>query len=305
MFKRFWQRGYKGHFAAFHWDTWWHDSAGWVPYLGIAIDSYLANYNDSERIAWQSAAALTSVVNSMPFENKHLVAHSMGNIVAGEALRHGMQVKNYALLHGAVPAACYDEGAHIEQTTEYDHHAGPLFLRMWDNQTPDNDSDSMTRVLAYRGRLMNVSGNLINFFLAEDYATSFAWEVNNDQTKPPHGPLAKNYQYQRDYPNGHKLFSFGSYDPYQQIYNGMMPLSDPYESMPFACRTWGKAVGAFERTAGSIQGSVNLGSSDYQLPGEDSGFGDEHSAEFNFSIQPLQPFYATLLQSLDVDFLGP
>jgi pimeloyl-ACP methyl ester carboxylesterase len=193
MYKRLWHRGFKGRFAAFHWDTWWYDAAGWVPFIGGGIDAYLAYYNDSERIAWQSAAALKTFVNSLPFENKNLVAHSMGNIVTGEALRQGMEVDNYALLHGAVPAASYDGGQHVKQTQQYNH----LTFTMWDNETPDDDPDSATRAVAYRGRLENVSGNLINFFLPQDYATSFAWEVNNEQTKPPDGALMGNYQYQR------------------------------------------------------------------------------------------------------------
>ena len=66
--------------------------------------------------------------------------------------------------------------------------------------------------------------------------------------------------------------------------------------MPYACRTWGKAVGAFGDTEGSIKdGSVNLSSGTFDLPGENSGFGDEHSGEFNASIQRLKPFYDTLM----------
>jgi esterase/lipase superfamily enzyme len=82
--------------------TWWHDGASeWLPLGGGAIDAYLAHYNDSEYTAWHTAAALKNFVNGLSFENKNLAAHSMGNIVTGEALRQGMAVKNYALMqHG-------------------------------------------------------------------------------------------------------------------------------------------------------------------------------------------------------------
>ena len=71
--------------------------------------------------------------------------------------------------------------------------------------------------------------------------------------------------------------------------------------MAFACRTWGKAAGAWGATAGSINNSLNLSNPAFDLPGEESGFGDEHSAEFDFRIQQLVDFYNSLLDELEVD----
>jgi hypothetical protein len=80
-------------------------------------------------------------------------------------------------MQAAVPAACYDDDeARIKQTTRYNH----LAFTIWDNLTPDDDDDPSVRAVAYRGRLSNVSGNLVSFFLPADYATSLAWEINND-----------------------------------------------------------------------------------------------------------------------------
>jgi hypothetical protein len=78
-------------------------------------------------------------------------------------------------------------------------------------------------------------------------------------------------------------------------------LTDPYEAMPYACRTWGKAAGAESRTQGSIDDSVDLGSASYNLPAESSGFGDEHSAQFNARIQNLKPFYDAVLDVFALD----
>jgi len=73
--------------------------------------------------------------------------------------------------------------------------------------------------------------------------------------------------------------------------------------MSYACRTWGKAVGAFGPTQGAVNGGgIDLSDTTFDLPGEDAGFGDEHSAQFSFRIQQLQSFYTRLLQSLDVTF---
>ena len=123
MFKRLWHRGFRGRFIAYHWDTYWFNSWKWVNDLaGVDVGAALAHYNDNEYIAWQDAAtALKNHVNHLDFTNKNIVAHSMGNIVVGQALNEEMAVNNYALLNAAVPAACYDEDeGRIKQTTRND-----------------------------------------------------------------------------------------------------------------------------------------------------------------------------------------
>jgi probable HAF family extracellular repeat protein len=301
MFKRLWHRGFKGRFVAFHWDTWWHDSFGWVQFDGGFIDAYLAHYNESEYIAWHSGGALKNFVNSLDCQNKNIVAHSMGNIVAGEALREGMAIRNYALLNAAVPSACYDEDeGRIRQTTQYVQDAGPLHFTMWDRVTPDDDSDSATRALAYRGTLKNVGGTLINFFLPNDQATSFAWEVNNDQTKAPlTGALFNiNFDYNREALPGRKLSKLRFDVQLGLVFDHFV--TDKFEAMSFACGTWGKAVGAWGTTEGIVTDSVNLADPVYDLPGEESGFGDEHSGQFNSHIQQLTVFYNVLLDQLQI-----
>ena len=143
--------------------------------------------------------------------------------------------------------------------------------------------------------------NPINFYLPADNATSYAWEINNDVTKPP-GEMSANFRYRRENPNGEKLYK------YDVNHNEIIDyyLSNRHEAVSFACRTWGKAVGAEEQTEGAIPPAnrINLGGPSFQLPTESpgSGFGDEHSGQFNSDIQQLKQFYDQLLQSLDVDF---
>ena len=301
MYKRLWHRGFKGRFAYFRWDTDWSSSFEWLPYLGEPIDAYLAHYNDSEHNAWLAGQSLKNFVNSIPKSNKNIAAHSMGNIVAGSALLAGMNINNYALMQPAVPAACYDERQEIEQTLQYNH----LTFTMWDEDSPDDDPDPVTRALAYRGRLKNVGGNLVLFHLKDDYATFRAWEINNDQAKPP-GNLSANFRYQRNNPNGQKLYKYhyenvmmGEVEVQQEVVDYY--LSDPYEAMPYACRSWGKAAGAEPDTQGAIDDKVNLSAPVFQLPEEETpGFGDEHSGQFNANIQNLKPFYDELINKLQV-----
>ena len=254
----------------------------------------MANYNDSESNAWLVGSSLASFLNSLPSHYpRNVAAHSMGNIVVGSALLAGANLQNYALMQAAVPAACYDEDeARIKQTQMYNH----LAFTMWDELTPDDDPDPAVRHMAYRGRLKDISGNLISFYLPQDYATSFAWEINNDQTKPPNAIFAANFRYYRYNLFGTKLYK------YRMLVNLEILdhyLTNPYEAMPYACRTWGKAAGTESRTQGSIDASVDLSSASYNLPGESSGFGDEHSAQFNTRIQQLTPFYNQILAQFD------
>ena len=174
---------------------------------------------------------------------------------------------------------------------------------MWDSQSPDNDPDLATQGLAYRGTLKNVNGTLINFFLPEDQATSFAWEINNDQTKPPYSEatLVSSFEYNRQGQPGQKLYKF-HFDQYGGLAFDYS-VTNKFEAMAFACRTWGKAAGAWERIEGAVNGgAVNMKSSIFGNP---NGFDNEHSAEFNRHIQQLTPFYNALLDRLEVNRNNP
>jgi len=187
-----------------------------------------------------------------------------------------MALDRYALLHAAVPASCYDTGSYLEQLQA----PGAFGYIYWDTRTPDDDPAPLTSALAYRGRLSTVQGSLINFFLPQDRATTYAWEFNNRAFKP-----TTRFFYDRNEVDGSKLW---------KNEGGIRrSLTDPEEAMPYADQSWSKVAGADGRTAGAITS-----------PGVDLnalfGFADDHSAEFIRNIQQLQPFYVRLLESLDV-----
>jgi hypothetical protein len=299
MFKRIWWRGFKGRFAAIRWDTYYNSrDHGWIPLAGQAIDAYLAQYNDSEHNAWLAGLALKTFVDDLPRDyTKNIVAHSMGNVVTGSALKYGMTPSNYALLNAALPASCYDENELIKQSPGTVTVAG-VPVHLWNELTPDDDPDPATRALAYRGRLKSVAANLISFYLSSDYATSFAWELNNALTKPPGAALAGPFLYKRDFPPGQKLIK-GIDDPSTNDVVVNYYIADANEAESYACRTWGKAVGAESRTAGPIASKVDLGSDRFS-PNDTGGFGDEHSAEFNYEIQKLKTFYVELLSRFNI-----
>ncbi len=314
FYKRLWHRGFKGRFAAYQWNTFYSEDWQLLPFVGGAIDAYLSKYNDSEHAAWQSAAGLKTFVDSLPGARKHIAAHSMGNIVTGEAIRLGMNVQDYTLMQAAVPSACYDDDeTRVRQTATYSHtvklfgFSFSLPVTMWDNVTPDNDPDPATHALAYRGRFLqanHINVNMVSFFLPPDYATFLPWEVNNDQTKPENGALAEKFHYDRNGASGEKLYKYETDVTYDDFGNATVTetldhyLTDPYEAMPYACHTWGKAQGAQFSSQGSIDGNVDLRLPQYSLPGQDPnkpGFGDQHSGQFNAKIQDLKTFYDELL----------
>ncbi len=300
MFKRLWWRGFKGRFAAVRWDTYYNSTEhGWIPYAGQTIDAYLSKYNDSEHNAWMTGKALKDFVSdSLPSDyDKNIVAHSMGNVVTGSALEQGMLVDTYALLNAALPAACYDESSSLKQNATTTTAAG-LTVHLWDQDTPDDDADQFTRALAYRSRLKNVSGTLVTFYLADDYATSFAWELNNALTKPPSAPLAGPFFYKRNFPSGHKLIKSFE-DPSNDDAEIDHYITDRNEAEPYACRTWAKAVGAESRTNGPFARKIDLNSNNFS-PGSVGGFSKEHSAEFDRDVQPLTPFFRELLRQLAI-----
>jgi len=135
-FKRLWWQGYRGRFGAFRWPTYELSVSTWI--------SFLRNYDCSEFNAWRSAPALKQVILDLNApgvceRNVRLMAHSMGNVVAGEALRQlgGLTVtgslnggppntpndppipgtdwkyiRQYLAFQGAIPAHCYDSQGH-------------------------------------------------------------------------------------------------------------------------------------------------------------------------------------------------
>lgn len=128
-FKRLWQLGYKGRFATFRWATFSDDTH--PPIGGYDFPSKLT-YNRSEYRSWLCGRALAQFVNGLPYQgHRYLVAHSMGNVIAGKALQEGMKVDRYAMCNAAMAAMSYDGNI-----TNF-----PLSLRFI---TPDTDSDPAT-----------------------------------------------------------------------------------------------------------------------------------------------------------------
>jgi len=103
-FKRLFWQGFKGRFGLFRWPTFYFEGA-----------APIHHFDASEHRAWASSLGLLNLINQLnagPFAGKvRIVAHSMGNVVVGEALRRsqsGQIVHTYIASQAAISAHCYD-----------------------------------------------------------------------------------------------------------------------------------------------------------------------------------------------------
>jgi len=282
MFKRMWWQRYNGHFAALRWDTRKSDGE---------FDT--GEYNRSENRAFVYGTALKSLVMNLSANyTVSIVGHSMGNVVCGEALRQGMQVRNYLVMEAAIPMSCYDANAPqlarlVDKDAQYhtpDYHVTPV---------------SNEATLGYRGYLQSVSGSLTNFFNPDDWAlaTGFTlgqetnWEKNQINYKPD-GEIdgvvhdaSWSYQYDPTYPLDRRASVLAGIYRY---------VTDSWEMKAFVARSRSKAVGALGYAGGPIGAKINLR--------DDYGFGNsrqDHSGQFTRNIQKVDALYKKMRDTLE------
>jgi pimeloyl-ACP methyl ester carboxylesterase len=282
MFKRLWQQGYKGHFAAFRWDTRKSDGP---------FDT--GEYNWSENRAFVYGTALNSLVTNLSGSyTVSIVGHSMGNIVCGEALRKGMRVRNYLLMEAAIPMSCYDTNAPqlaTLVTQDQSYHTPAYHVDPADNQL----------TLGYGGYLNAVTGTLTNFFNPDDWALATGttlgkntnWEANQEDYKPDGEVVgavhdaAWSYQYDPTYPLNQRAWVLSG--EYRHV-------TDSWEMKSFVARSRTKAVGAIDYIGGPVGAKVNLR--------DDYGFGNtrpDHGGQFTRNIQKLDALYKRMRDTLE------
>jgi hypothetical protein len=281
MFKRLRWQAVTGRFAAFRWDTRRSDSE---------LDT--GEYNRSEHRGFIYGAALKDWVTGFAGYTVSAVGHSMGNIVCGEAIRQGMQVKNYLLMEAAIPASCYDWNVATEDR-----------LAQKDNQvpTPDWHIDATKNqlTLGYRGYLENVPGNLVNFHNADDFALQTGvttlgistwprikanWVENQLGYKPDGNAFLRGWGY--DYDPSRLLGQKAKLDT---TWGWARYVNDSWEMKAFVARPRTRAVGAQGATGGPIGDTVDL-KADYGFTGERS----DHSGQYMRRIQQVFDLYTVI-----------
>jgi hypothetical protein len=174
-FKRLYWQGYQGKFGSFRWPT-------ANRFKGSLVDLVTdpRNFDNSEFNAWKSGAGLHQLLiglNSKYSDNIYLMAHSMGNVVAGEALRlagTNRLVNTYVAMQAAVASRAYDSNTPARSI--------PYFL---DSDTPDRYGNYWTNGAPSYFIGSAGAGVYVNFFNTNDYALD-KWQINQN-LKPDSG----------------------------------------------------------------------------------------------------------------------
>jgi len=176
-FKRLYWQGYKGHFGEFRWPT-GYGVSGLIQAIADAD-----NYDNSEFNAWYSGTGLKNLLATLHSQygnNVYLMAHSMGNVVAGEALKQAGAnhlANTYVAMQGAVPAHCYDASMTIR--TNLDDTFNNRLDLGYLSHTPNYYASYYTNGAPCYFNGTAGAGNYINFYNTQDWALSY-WAVDED-----------------------------------------------------------------------------------------------------------------------------
>jgi hypothetical protein len=191
-FKRLYWQGYTNRFASFRWPT----THGFTGAITALTDG--RNYDNGEFCAWRSAEGLRRKLVQMnqTYPGKvYVVAHSMGNVVAGEALAlqaekfgGGQIVNTYVASQAAVPMHCYNSSVPPSYQLGFQRTAG-IFIGNFDSFTPN----------VYPGWLSTnrvACAARVNFYNPHDWALAAdVWQLNQI-LKPDYNLAGSGYGYQ-------------------------------------------------------------------------------------------------------------
>ncbi len=330
-FKRLYWQGYKGRFGLFKWPTTNRFAATAAKEI---LDPVLdpQNYNEGEFTAWRSAEGLKqlfvklNIRDAAAYRGKvYVVAHSMGNVVTGEALRRaaqaqlGVLVNTYVASQAAVPAHAY-QGDGPDSMDAVKLINGRLRLYYNNPKIPDlAESQALidlgNGLFDYGPETPNVYrnwlqpnaaavGKRVNFYNANDFALSApAWEFNQIM-KPK--LMGDGHVY---YCDGDPQDETGWEQRFFYLVSAMNGIdlrftldggsqSDPkdrYRIMAFGSEARSKALGSTEGNAG-MTGSVNLRTVWGTDPAGNE-FADHkwHSAQFRSTNAAQKTYWKALL----------
>ena len=274
-FKRLYLQGFQGRFGSFRWPT----GNRFNSIISVAFDA--RNYDNSESNAWASATGLLNKLTDLNAQypgHVYLMAHSMGNVVAGEALRlagANQVVNTYVAMEAAIPAHCYDALTATNST----------------RTPPDRYAYYYTDGSACYFSATAGAQNYFNFYNQADYALSF-WKT--DQAFKPDMGLA--------YPGYHYSSSSGFYKIFGAGTNDIRYLTFPtntYEIFAYGDPAWSYALGAQANVGGAFKSGatynqVDLGAAPYNFGSAHKG----HSAQFRSDNMNRAVFWHTTLDKM-------
>jgi hypothetical protein len=297
-YKRLYWHGYQGRFGVYRWPT----GNGFAGISTVATNpTEKDNYDLSEYQAWQSAMALKSRLTALDIQypgQVYMLAHSMGNVVASEALRLAGTtnlVNTYVASQAALPAEMYDP-----TVLDYSFYYPPWVLA---NVTPDIDQNW------FATNNGNAAGQIISFYNTNDYALARGrWQL--DQLLKPdqlvlNGGAIWDYGYSGnvdDPPPWNHFYKEESDGLDLTNFNIVTNLLNRYEVMALAAQPYTTALGA---TPGvnNVFLDVNLDRAGNNAiwPGDPTGQNYVehfwHSAQFRGDYWQQQGYWIELLGS--------
>ena len=298
-FKRLYWQGYQGRFGVLRWPTGFGFTGSFWQALTDA-----RNYDNSEYQAWQSAAGLLNKLNDLNAQypgHVYMLAHSMGNVVAGEALRlagNNQVVNTYVASQAALPAHNYDAAVTTPYLLQfnYTYPTEPLHTLLGNhNYGPDTPN-------IYGNRLTNAAAasRRVNFYNQNDFALAAPRWCFDEITKPDYIPPNNYYYY-----NG----SLSDPAPWNKFKDSpivgdtgvlvdiVTNLNNRYKIMSYAAESYSTALGA---TPGITTFDDRLDLTAI-WPADSSGhsYADHfwHSAQFRGDYWQEQNYWNTLLRS--------
>ncbi len=293
MFKRLWHQGYKGRFGAFRWPT-FHGFEGSFDQLTNDRD----HFNGSEERAWNSAAPLKSLIASRAAifnidgaSKLRLYAHSMGNIVCGEALRQfgdsNAPVHTYIAAQAAIESHVYDRST--EPRTLRNRFSIPnVYGYYWQQGAsawpPQWQTDMHPSYMD--GKYMPNGVTYINHFNVDDYALNGTrWPLN--QTLKP----GRDYSFLPTEDGRYIRRRFGEWTP--TVLN--FP-DNRYEIFSHAASSWGSALGKMGGTGGVFSESLDVAPLLVYNPHPEAH--KYHSGQFRSTIQRRWIYWKTALNNM-------
>jgi len=300
-FKRLYWQGYHGRFGVFRWPT----ENGFKGISSLATDpSEKDNFDRSEYTAWQSSVGLLNKLKDLNAEypgHVYMLAHSMGNIVAGEALRLATQqglghlVNTYVASQAAVSAHTYDTNIANYSFNYFPWRSQAVTPNIYGNWFLGNNGGG--------------AGQVVNFYNTNDYALQRSvWQLNQ-LLKPDQFVLLGGTHWDYSYvgvTNDPPPWNHFQKDASLQIWNEVNfdivnVLTNRYEVMGLAAESYTTALGA---TPGvhNVADSIYLGRSTSRIwPVDTTGNNYAahfwHSAEFRGDYWQQQGYWSELLGS--------
>jgi hypothetical protein len=273
-YKRLWQIGYTGRFGLYSWPTDYTTLSFW----DLTSLANRQNYDRSEQRAWKSGLGLFGLLADLnekesPYRTR-LIAHSMGNIVASEALRLanviGVElpvVQGYIASQAASAAHAYDA------TNPAYVLLSPLL------RTPEiyahfpRNGGTQPYFTGMKNAVQN--GRIVNYHNVQDFALSASgsW-LANQSFKPDIGwyCLLVGTNTTHTYWEGSRPLALNG-----EEFNH----DNTYTIFSYIAQAESKALGCADDNAHQIRGEINTSVDLHSAPFNLGSATYEHSAEFN------------------------